>query len=59
VVLARTRGQILTLADGRQIMATMHPSAILRMPDEDARHQAFADLVDDLKEAVRVAKSLR
>jgi uracil-DNA glycosylase family protein len=58
IVLARTRGQHLTLADDRHVLATIHPSAILRMPDEDARHQAFAEFVDDLRQAVWVAKSL-
>lgn len=55
VVLARSRGRISTLADGWRVLATLHPSAILRMPDEDARHQAFVRLVDDLREAVRIA----
>lgn len=58
IVLARTRGQHLTLADGRHVVATIHPSAILRMPDEDARHQAFTEFVGDLQQAVRIAKSL-
>ncbi len=58
IVLARTRGQAFTLADGRRVLATIHPSAILRMPDEAARHQAFAGFVDDLREAARIAESL-
>jgi len=31
---------------------TVHPSSILRMPDQTARHAAFAALVKDLKAAV-------
>ncbi|HET9929402.1 MAG TPA: UdgX family uracil-DNA binding protein, partial [Polyangiaceae bacterium] len=31
------------------VLATIHPSAVLRAPDEAAREQAFASLVDDLK----------
>lgn len=58
IVLARTRGQHLTLDDGRHVMATVHPSAILRMPDDSARHQAFAAFVKDLREAVKIAASL-
>ncbi len=58
IVLARTRGQDLTLADGRHVLTTMHPSAILRMPDDDARRRAFVELVNDLQQAVRIAKSL-
>jgi DNA polymerase len=36
-------------------MVTTHPSSILRMPDQKARHAAFAALVKDLKAAVRQA----
>ena len=52
VVLARERGVLLSLPDGRRCIATMHPSALLRMPDEAARREAFASLVRDLKQAV-------
>ncbi|CAA2140733.1 UdgX family uracil-DNA binding protein [Hyphomicrobium sp. ghe19] len=34
---------------------TIHPSALLRMPDHDARTQAFADFVRDLKAARNLA----
>jgi len=51
------RGEVLR---GQQwapwMMATYHPSALLRMPDEDARHEARALFADDLK---KVAKELR
>jgi DNA polymerase len=36
-------------------MVTVHPSSILRMPDQAARHTAFAALVKDLKAAVKQA----
>jgi uracil-DNA glycosylase family protein len=55
VVLSRLRGQVLSFGNGRAGMATIHPSAILRMPDQQARHQAFDELVRDLKRAVKVA----
>jgi DNA polymerase len=29
-------------------MITVHPSSLLRMPDEDARHAAYRDFVKDL-----------
>jgi len=29
--------------------ATVHPSSILRAPDEDARHEQMAAFVDDLR----------
>ena len=41
------RGQIFTREDGTQVLVTLHPSALLRMPDE-AREQAYADWLKDL-----------
>jgi uracil-DNA glycosylase len=49
VTLSRTRGKIVTFADGRQGLVTIHPSAILRAPDEAGRRTAYAGLVKDLK----------
>jgi uracil-DNA glycosylase len=57
LVLARERGKLLSLPDGRHFLATMHPSALLRMPDEAARHRAFASLVHDLEHAVALANA--
>jgi DNA polymerase len=37
------------------VLATVHPSSILRAPDDDARDVAFRGLVDDL---VKVAEAL-
>ncbi len=45
IVLSRVRGQVLDLVDGRRLMATTHPSSILRMPDQSSRHKARAALV--------------
>lgn len=44
----RQHGEIVTAAGRPPIMATYHPSAILRAPDDDARHAAMALLVADL-----------
>ena len=55
VVLSRERGRVIELADGQRGMVTTHPSSILRMPDQKARHAAFAALVKDLKAAARLA----
>jgi DNA polymerase len=55
VVLARERGSLLRWADGRQGLATIHPSAILRMPDETSRHAAYSRFVEDLRQAVVLA----
>jgi uracil-DNA glycosylase len=53
VVLSRERGKVIELADGQRGMVTTHPSSILRMPDQKARHAAFAALVKDLKAAAK------
>jgi DNA polymerase len=55
VVLSRERGRVIELVDGQRGMVTTHPSSILRMPDQKARHAAFAALVKDLKAAARQA----
>jgi uracil-DNA glycosylase family protein len=55
MVLSRERGKVIELADGHRGMVTTHPSSILRMPDQRARHAAFAALVKDLKAAVKQA----
>lgn len=45
--LTRHRGEVLAVPeDGRAVVATVHPSAVLRAPDRDA---VFAGLVDDLR----------
>jgi uracil-DNA glycosylase family 4 len=46
------RGEVLTLPDGTPVTATVHPSSILRMPGEDARHAAMEEFVHDLRTAV-------
>jgi DNA polymerase len=53
VTLSRTRGKLMTFADGRQGMVTIHPSAILRAPDRVGRRAAYAGLVKDLKLALK------
>lgn len=59
VVLGRERGTVVTLAGGLKGMVTLHPAAILRMPDEDSRAKALASLVSDLAKAARVAAPQR
>ncbi|MDB5947200.1 MAG: uracil-DNA glycosylase protein-like protein, partial [Ramlibacter sp.] len=44
------RGQWLPRADGRRVLITLHPSALLRMPAE-GREEGFALFVKDLAKA--------
>jgi DNA polymerase len=38
------------------VVATTHPSAVLRMPDARARHQAMRTLIDDLRVVARLVE---
>ena len=55
VVLSRERGRRLVLPDGQAALVTMHPSALLRMPDPQARAAAHDALVADLRLAASLA----
>jgi DNA polymerase len=54
--LTKERGAFTTHQWAPNVTATMHPSAILRTPDEVDRHQQYDELVADLK---GVKKKLR
>jgi uracil-DNA glycosylase family protein len=60
VTLSRLRGQVITFANagGQPGIVTIHPSSILRAPDEAGRRAAYAGLVKDLKLAVKAAAKL-
>ncbi len=47
----KNRGQAFQLEDQAQGFITVHPSSLLRMPDEASRHAAFAAFVADLRAA--------
>jgi uracil-DNA glycosylase family protein len=58
VTLSKLRGTVIAFADGRQGMVTIHPSSILRAPDEAGRRAAYAGLVKDLKLALKAVARL-
>ena len=49
VAVTKERGEPLPLTDGSTAMITVHPSYLLRLPDEDARVRERAAFVQDLK----------
>jgi uracil-DNA glycosylase len=49
----KQRGEIFPQPDGPPIMATIHPSAVLRAPDSEARERELALLVADLQKLAR------
>jgi uracil-DNA glycosylase family protein len=52
----KDRGKVITGSIAPAVIATLHPSALLRMPDAAARDAAFKLLVTDLKLAAKRAK---
>lgn len=51
------RGQVLKIEHGWQVFATVHPSSILREPDETSKAAAYADFVRDLRRLGRLAEA--
>jgi DNA polymerase len=51
------RGQWITSTLAEYVMATVHPSSILREPDSDRRHAETERFVEDLRIAGKVLKA--
>jgi uracil-DNA glycosylase family protein len=49
VTISKVRGEPLTLADNSECWVTVHPSSLLRIPDQEGRREARALFVRDLK----------
>ncbi|MEI7036559.1 UdgX family uracil-DNA binding protein [Fulvimonas yonginensis] len=56
--ITRERGAWRPLGERVRGLATWHPSAVLRMPEEARRHQAFAELVADLRAVAEALEGL-
>jgi DNA polymerase len=54
----RQRGEFMQLARGGVITATIHPSAILRAPDDVSREHEFQGFVGDLKKVAAMMREL-
>jgi DNA polymerase len=48
------RGEFVKSPLAAYVMATVHPSSILRAPDEKARHEEMERFISDLKKIARV-----
>lgn len=53
---SRQRGQQVDSPLAPYAMATVHPSSILRVPDNEARHSQMKAFTDDLKKAAQLAQ---
>ncbi len=49
--LTQQRGRLVASPLAERVIATVHPSSILRAPDSDTRHREFAWFVEDLRRA--------
>ena len=56
---SRERGKILPSTLGPPILATVHPSSILRAPDEETREKEMARFIADLKNVAQALRALR
>ena len=52
----KQRGEFLESTLAPYVMATVHPSSILRAPDDETRQLEYRRFVDDLKKLARVIK---
>lgn len=51
----RERGKVLSSKLAPRVLATVHPSSLLRQPDEVSRQRAYKLFVSDLRAALRAA----
>jgi uracil-DNA glycosylase family protein len=58
VTISKVRDEPLTLADGSECWVTVHPSSLLRIPEEDRRREARALFLRDLKRIKARAEEL-
>ena len=58
--IGKVRGRVLDTPDGLKALVTVHPSYLLRVPDEETKRREYARFVDDLKvAAASLPKSAR
>ena len=51
----RERGKVLESEFAPRVVTTVHPSSLLRQPDEESRQREYALFVNDLRAALRAA----
>ena len=57
MTLREARKQTLSLSDGTPVIATFHPSALLRAPDVATREELTHALLADLRRAAALAET--
>jgi hypothetical protein len=56
VTIAKMRHTPVDLADGTKLVVTVHPSALLRIEDDNDKRAAYRDFVADLKAARKASR---
>jgi DNA polymerase len=51
------RGKVMDVANGLRVFITIHPSALLRLQDDEERHSAYAGFVNDLRAIEQLTKA--
>jgi uracil-DNA glycosylase len=59
VTITRERGRLIALADGQSAFVTVHPSFLLRLPDEEAKAREYRAFVGDLRKVLQLVGSAR
>jgi uracil-DNA glycosylase len=59
ITIARVRGDFLKLRDAIEAFVTVHPSSLLRAPDEMARALAYEKFVHDMRQIARRVPKIR
>jgi len=52
----RERGKVLSSKLAPKVLATVHPSSLLRQPDEESREREYKHFVADLRAAIKAAE---
>lgn len=52
----RDRGKVMASPFAKKVMATVHPSSLLRQPDEESREREYKHFVADLKIALKASR---
>ncbi|PYL92708.1 MAG: uracil-DNA glycosylase-associated domain / uracil-DNA glycosylase family 6 [Verrucomicrobia bacterium] len=53
----KERGKVLSSRFAQKVVATVHPSSLLRQPDEESREREYKNFVSDLRVAVKAAEA--
>jgi DNA polymerase len=56
IPIGANRGAVLDILDGLRVFITIHPSALLRLEDEEDKRSGYASFLNDLRSAEKLAK---